>query len=941
MTSRAHLASSTSRVTPSAAAGGRGDDLFLKVVDAALAGCIFVVPMLFGGRHPLGHLVLVALAVTAAAAWTVRQCLDRKASWRFSGVEILLAVGAALLVLQTVSLPSSLLEYIAPGTQEILPLWTAGDESSATLDTWSTISLTPSATRAGLVMFLAYSMLLVVTVGRIRAVEDVERLLRWVAISAVVIALFGLLQFFTSNGKFFWFYEHPFTDTLKVPKAAFANRNHFAHFLALGIGPLVWWLASTFRRQAADRESRFAESTTRRRSPELTNTLLVLALGVVLLAVLLSLSRGGAIVAALAAAISVAVCYKARLLGTRLALGIAATVLLIAACLTIFGHDMVSDRLGDLTAGSVEAVDRDAGRRTIWNAGLEAIGDHTALGTGAGSFREVAPIYLVSNDENTYYSHAENGYLQIALEAGLIGLALTLVGVGFCGFWSVAGLLAVGSRRTMICLGATIAALVASAAHSLVDFVWYCPACMATAVILAACTCRLRQLSLDGSEPARPPTRLPRTVAVAAAIAVLVVGGWMIANRVGPAVAQSHMTRVRLLKTSVPEPSPLDIRPQFGQDPQAQLSLGQEEKMKGELEEALRWDPDNARAHLELAACCLRIFDHHQKHSVNVMSLAEISDAAIRSQFPSKESLNDWLARAVGEHYGYLEQSLHHVRRALALCPLHGEAYLQLGDLCFLKGKDALAKSAYLSQAILVRPNNGTVLFHVGKEAWLAGDYDRWLHCWQKSFNCGQHHQRQMIDWIVGRTRPDGIDEQIEFFLKAFNPDAHTLRHLYHCYQHTAAPSETIALRLAYCRSLEDEAGKLGGKEAAGRWLEAADLHAEMANHAKALACAQAAAKCDATGFWARRRLGESLLAVGRFEEAEAELLWCLRRKPDNKTLESMYTAAVKGKDRQKILEVGKGDRHLLCEAPDGPFRQKEPVPLSRKGGRSTRDLLR
>ena len=33
----------------------------------------------------------------------------------------------------------------------------------------------------------------------------------------------------------------------------------------------------------------------------------------------------------------------------------------------------------------------------------------------------------------------------------------------------------------------------------------------------------------------------------------------------------------------------------------------------------------------------------------------------------------------------------------------------------------------------------------------------------------------------------------------------------------------------------------------------------------------------------------------------------------------------------------GKGDRHLLCEAPGGPFRQKEPVPFPRPPARSVR----
>ena len=34
--------------------------------------------------------------------------------------------------------------------------------------------------------------------------------------------------------------------------------------------------------------------------------------------------------------------------------------------------------------------------------------------------------------------------------------------------------------------------------------------------------------------------------------------------------------------------------------------------------------------------------------------------------------------------------------------------------------------------------------------------------------------------------------------------------------------------------------------------------------------------------------------------------------------------------DPPYIWRAGKGDRHLLCEAPEGPFRQKVPVPFSR-----------
>jgi ATP-binding cassette subfamily F protein uup len=39
------------------------------------------------------------------------------------------------------------------------------------------------------------------------------------------------------------------------------------------------------------------------------------------------------------------------------------------------------------------------------------------------------------------------------------------------------------------------------------------------------------------------------------------------------------------------------------------------------------------------------------------------------------------------------------------------------------------------------------------------------------------------------------------------------------------------------------------------------------------------------------------------------------------------------GYDDWLVQRPGKGDRHLLCEAPGGPFRQKVPVPFSRAAG--------
>ena len=161
---------------------------------------------------------------------------------------LVLLLGAALLLVQIAPLPAWLLARLAPHTAAVLPLWRGGGDS-AWPGSWSCVSLAPAETLASLVIFLDYGLLFLVALQRVRRVEDVERLLRWCALSAVIMATFGIVQLLAGNGKFFWFYEHPLVDTSDVAKGSFSNRNHFAQFLALGIGPLVWWLQDALRRK--------------------------------------------------------------------------------------------------------------------------------------------------------------------------------------------------------------------------------------------------------------------------------------------------------------------------------------------------------------------------------------------------------------------------------------------------------------------------------------------------------------------------------------------------------------------------------------------------------------------------------------------------------------------------------------------------------------------
>lgn len=915
---------------PVAAAPQRWSRLLLGVVDASLAGCIFAVPMMLGGRHAFGHFTLALLAAAAATAWWCRQCVIERPYWRRSAGYLLLLAAIGLVVLQVVPLPPAWIARLAPKTAELLPLWgKAGAESG--LGPWRLISLAPAASQAGLVLLLSYAIVFWVTVQRIRNLDDIEQLLRWTAFSAIVMAAFGIVQYLTSNEKFFWVYEHPFAVTSDGAKGAFTNRNHFAHFLALGLGPAVWWVQDSLRRRGRRDEAGFRTASTPQQVGDLAAGARVLALGLLVFGILMSLSRGGAIAGGLAAAASIAVCYRAGAVRGRFALGLAAVALLLAASLAVVGHDRVTERLEGLASGSLDQIDESGGRRTIWKTTLAAIPDFRWIGSGVGSFREVYPIYLQHRDSIEYYTHAENGYLQVALETGLAGVVLMGLIIAVCGYWSAAGLRGATSTRMFVASGAAGTALLVSALHSAVDFVWYAPGCMVIVAIMAGCACRLRQFTRGEECRQRDRFILPRPAAWLSVAAAAGLGAWMVASQFGPLGAESHwlkyerLSRAAYLQSamkptteedSLPDdPAALAAAEQQAEAARKAAEMEAEQRMVAELLETVRWNPRHARAQLALAAGYMRLFHFAQETAINRMPLSQIRDAAIVAGYPSRAELNEWLAKAVGDHYVYLDRALEHARQALAFCPLLGEGYLYLGELCFLEGAEGAAKSAYVQQALCVRPHDGTVLFHAGREAWLAGRSEEGLAYWKRSFAAGPMYQRQVIDWMAGRTADVALEQEIGFFLEEFQPDLNALEYMVHRYCRIAAAEQLAPLLAVYAQRAREQASddaKRGAREqAAERWLQAMAALVDLGQIGEAAACAVEAAECNPNNFRARYKAGCLLADVGRLADSEEHLTWCMRCKPD-------YLPA-----KRRLTEV---KRQILD--PQGLSARKGPIPF-------------
>lgn len=876
---RRHDASGSGRST--------ADRVLLGAVDTALAGTIFVVPFLMGGRQALGQFALVVFAAVAAVAWAIRLAMGSPRQWRVTWAEGLLLGGAALLVVQFLPLPPEVLAHLTPRQATLLPVWSGSSPDG--LGAWSTVSLTPAATRNDLAIFLAYAMLFGVATQRFRSLGDVERLLGWCAIAAMAMALFGIVQYVTSNDKFFWFYEHPYSTTSDAAKGSFTNRNHFAHFLALGIGPLVWSLQRALARHPSENDtaSRFALSDRRSASAHdgVGPILLTLGLGVVLLGVLLSLSRGGAIAMLAATAVVVLAGWRSGALGRRFILGVAGAGLVIGLALSIYGYDRVSTRMDTLAAGSLENLDQNRGRREIWETVVHALPDFLPCGAGAGSHQQIVPVYQERLGDFCY-SHAENGYLQVLLELGVPGAVLVGAGLALCGFWSIATLLRTESRRMAMAGGALAAGLAASAVHSAVDFVWYVPGCMAIVALLAAGACRLWQLQRE--EPAAQP-RLSAGTAWAMGLLVLAVGAWMVADRFGAVPAEPHWDAYRLLAAArdaqnVPADDAGDSEAAAPPTPAERSQDAQVAAWRviEHLRTVVAWQPDHSEAHLRLAQAYAHLFGLIQENSPNAMSVRSLRETIAQSHFASKEAMDDWLRRAVGEHRNLLDLSRWHARRAVKLCPLHGEAYLLLADLCFLDGRGDSAKADLVAQAVRVRPREGRVLFAAGGEAWLAGNFPQWFQCWRDAYHADPALQEQVTAVFTGRCPPEDISTEIDYFIQSFGPDLQGVRLLHKRYVDLgyASDARLAPLRKYFVGLAEADAAQRTGSQAAMAWLEIQELYGHLGDRAKSLECARKAYRYAQTNYRVRFRLVECLLAVNEFAEAEQHLRWCTSRRP-------------------------------------------------------------
>jgi O-antigen ligase len=453
-------------------------------------------PWAFGSVDPLPRFLVVLVASSAcalAAAWSAARGgvpLPGVPLWPLMA---LLALGA----LQLVPLPPPLLRLVSPGSAVV---WypDVGAARAVLGGGWRPISLDPAAAVQGLLLALGLVGLGLLAVGALVRHGPARRAAAALVLGAAALAIYGIL----ARSRFGPLLYGRITVPTVSPFGPFVSKNHFAGY----VGPaalltLGLCLGLAGRARGTD--------WTRDRSAAGVVLALVAAVAMAI-ALFVSHSRGGAL-----AALSGGLAFGALVYTTRRG----ARTLAPAAVVALVLVGLMDLALPDETRTRVTTLEGSSFRLDTWRDGLRLSARSPIFGHGFAAFADAYPR-LKRGHGTIRVEHAENEYVELLVEGGLVALGLALLAFLLPARRVVDALARGDPLRSGLAIGA-LSGLVALAAHSLVDFNLRLPSNAALAALLAAFA------AAGAGLRARELARLPLAVAALVFAAAAAAAAWL------------------------------------------------------------------------------------------------------------------------------------------------------------------------------------------------------------------------------------------------------------------------------------------------------------------------------------------------------------------------------------------------------------------------------
>jgi O-antigen ligase len=327
---------------------------------------------------------------------------------------VLLSIFLLLILFQLLPLPSGVLKIISPKTYELQNSLSTFNSQLLTLNSKFQISFFPFLTQIEFFKWLTLIGLFIFLL-RWNSLEQNNRTIKQLIIVVMMVgvleSLYGMFEFFSGHHHIL---NLDGSALISSVTGTFINRNYLAGYLLMVIPLSVGYL---FSRETIS-TNRFMGWRHWLSSLDGKTLLIGFSVIVMVLGLLFTASRMG-ILSLLLSFSLISFLFRNPEKGKRFS----KTVVLIFGLALLWaawiGLDAVINRFFSVSEGFEE-------RWKFWVNTFQIFKDFPILGSGLGTFIQVFPMYR-SFHITGLVTHAENDYLQLASEVGLLGIGLLLV----------------------------------------------------------------------------------------------------------------------------------------------------------------------------------------------------------------------------------------------------------------------------------------------------------------------------------------------------------------------------------------------------------------------------------------------------------------------------------------------------------------------------------